>query len=101
MGLDIAIVNYRREVLGSIGDPKNFLHRLLPPEDENSDSLLAKIDWYGETVFNYLQMKRFLAEWDRLVGSAQTPEEQHLLAAVKSLAIRCQKDRELLRFVGD
>ena len=101
MGLNIVLVNYNGEKLESISDPKNFLHRALPPADEDSESLLAKIDWYGDTFFNYLQMRRFLAEWDRLSGRAETPEEHELVVGVGRLAARCQKDRGILKFVGD
>ncbi|MGH9684130.1 MAG: hypothetical protein ACRD4S_11040 [Candidatus Acidiferrales bacterium] len=101
MGLGIALVNFTGEVLDRIDDPDNFLHRLLPPADEESDSVLSKIDWYGDTYFNYLQMKRFLKEWDQLAERAKTPEEQALMTAVRTLAFHCQNDRDILRFVGD
>ena len=60
MGLDIVLTDFNGESLESVGDPKNFLHRLLPPGDEASESVLAKIDWYGDTYFNYIQIKWFL-----------------------------------------
>jgi hypothetical protein len=101
MGLGIALVDCNGQILDRVGDPRNFLHRLLPPADEESESLVAKIDWYGDTYFNYLQMKRFLVEWDWLATRARTPEEQALIAAVRNLAVRCQKDRDILRFIGD
>lgn len=101
MGLGIALVDFRGEILERVDDTKNFLHRLLPPADDESASVLAKIDWYGDTYFNYLQMKRFLTEWQQLVERAQTPEEQALVTAVRGLALRCQSDRNMLRFIGD
>jgi hypothetical protein len=101
MGLNVALVNYKCERLESVGDPKNFLHKLLPPVNEDSDSLLAKIDWYGDTYFNYLQMKRFLEEWDQLSKRTQNQEEQSLVEGVRNLAMLCQKDRNVLKFIGD
>ena len=101
MGLGIALVDFKCEVLDRIDDPHNLLHRLLPPADEGSSQLLAKIDWYGDTYFNYLQMKDFLGEWDQLAQSAKTLEERTLVDEVRRLAVRCQKDREILRFIGD
>jgi hypothetical protein len=101
MGLGIALIDFKCEVLDRVDDPRNFLHRLLPPADEDSAELLAKIDWFGDTYFNYLQMKNFLGEWDRLGRSARTPEEETLLEQVRCLAVRCQLDREILRFIGD
>jgi len=101
MGLNIVVTDYTGETFEKIDDPKNILHRLLPPSDEESASLLAKIDWYGDTYFNYLQMRRFLGEWDQLEQRAQTPEENELVEGVRRLAERCQQDRSLLRFIGD
>jgi hypothetical protein len=101
MGLDIALMDCNGKIVDTIGDPKNFLHRLLPSADEESDSLLSKIDWYGGTYFNYLQMRRFLAEWEELAMRTQTPEERVLVASIRSLAIRCQSDRSILKFIGD
>ena len=101
MGLDIVLTDCNGEPMESIGDPKNFLHKVLPPADEAPDSVLAKIDWYGDTYFNYLQIKRFLEEWDQLEQRAESSEEKALIVAVRRLAVRCQNDRGLLRFIGD
>lgn len=104
MGLGIAIVDFVGEILDRVDDPHNFLHRLLPPASEESDSMLSKVDWYGDTYFNYLQMKRFLAEWDEMAGRAKTPEERGLISGVRKLAVRCREDRgnvNVLRFIGD
>src|SRR5579863_2156232 len=101
MGLGIVVTDYSGKVFDRIGDPKNFLHKLLPAADEDSAALLTKIDWYGDTYFNYIQMKRFIEEWDELEHRAQRPEERELVDGVKCLAIRCQRDRNLLRFIGD
>jgi len=104
MGLGIVLMDFLGEILDRVDDTGNFLHRALPPADDESESTLAKIDWYGDTYFNYLQMKRFLAEWHQLAQLAQlaqTPDEQALVAAVNGLAHRCQRDRGLLRFIGD
>lgn len=101
MGLNIVLIDFNGKPIESIDDPKNFLHRLLPPSDEASDSMLAKIDWYGDTYFNYLQMKRFLEEWDRLEQGTESSEDKILISALRRLALRCQQDRCLLRFIGD
>jgi len=62
MGLDITLLDCNGKTLETVGDPHNYLHKLLPTADEDSDSLLSKVDWYGDTQFNYLQMKKFLEE---------------------------------------
>ena len=101
MGLNIVLTDCNGKVLERIDDPKNLLHKLLPPADEASESVLAKIDWYGDTYFNYLQAKRFLEEWDQLKQPAESSEEKTLIVSVRQLAVRCQNDRTLLRFIGD
>jgi hypothetical protein len=101
MGLNIVLTDCNGKVLERIDDPKNLLHKLLPPADEASESVLGKIDWYGDTYFNYLQAKRFLEEWDQLKQHAESSEEKTLIVSVRQLAVRCQNDRALLRFIGD
>ena len=99
MGLTVELTDCNGKSLAEICDPKNLLHRLLPPANELSDSTLAKIDWYGDTCFNYLQIARFLAEWDQM--DAKTVEEKELIHGVRNLARRCREERGLLRFIGD
>jgi len=101
MGLNIVLTDCNGEPIERIDDLKNVLHKLLPPADEASASVLAKIDWYGDTYFNYLQIKRFLEEWDQLEQRAESSEEKALIVALRRLAVRCQSDRALLRFIGD
>lgn len=101
MGLSIVRTDYSGKVFERVDDPKNHLHRFLPPSDEDSASLLAKIDWYGDTYFNYLQLKLFLQEWDQLEQLAQAPDEVEMVDAVQRLAKQCREDRTLLRFIGD
>jgi hypothetical protein len=101
MGLSIVLTDYSGKIFERVDDPKNFLHKLLPPCDEESGSMLTKIDWYGDTYFNYLQIKRFLAEWDQLQQRTDSPEENELVVGVRRMATQCMEDRALLRFIGD
>lgn len=102
MGICIALTNEAGENLELVSDDKNVLHRLLPGPDDDSNPMLGSVDWYGDTVFNSVQMKRFTPEWDRLGERASTPEEKALLSAVKALAQRCEGEVHLyLKFIGD
>jgi hypothetical protein len=101
MGLSVILTNCNGELIERLDDSKNFMHRLLPASSETSDAALAKIDWYGDTYFNYLQITRFLQEWEQLEQRAESSEEKAVVAGVRQLAIRCHKDRGLLRFIGD
>jgi hypothetical protein len=101
MGFDINLETERGEVLATVSDPTNLLHRLL----ERSFSLepvLEEIDWYGDTVFNRLQIPRLLSSWETLVSQCQNPSELEIADRVKALAIRCREGvHTYLKFVGD
>ena len=101
MGLEIALEDERGRKLDCVGDPKNFLHRLLEPY-QGKDSVLAEIDWYGDTTFNHLQIARFLSSWEAIIQAAKTPEEIQLLEMIKMLADQCESGIHLyLKFIGD
>src|SRR4051812_16087508 len=102
MGLDVELQDERGETLASTSDPKNLLSGLLPSSDDQACPFLASIDPYGDTVFNRLQMNRFLSEWAGVVMKAQTSEETALVSAIETLARRCRDEIHLyLKFIGD
>jgi hypothetical protein len=100
-GFDINLESQRGEVLATVGDPKNFLHRLLE-QSLADEPLLAEIDWYGDTVFNRLQIPRFLSHWQVVAGQAKSLDEAKIVEDVRELAVRCEGSVHLyLKFVGD
>jgi hypothetical protein len=102
MGLTINLENERGKVLGSVVDPKNALHRLLREEGLQASCCLRFIDWYGDTIFNRLQMQLFLPEWTDLADHAISEEERQIIADVALLAKECRDDvHRYLRFKGD
>lgn len=102
MGLKVALETERGGPIEEVGDPTNLLHRLLPSYDDVSSQFLRFIDWYGDTVFNRLQMEGFIAEWKKLSSKAQTVAEKELLSRVESLARRCQNEPHLyVKIYGD
>jgi hypothetical protein len=89
-------------VTNEVLDPGDLLHRLLPPHDDASYQCLRFIDWYGDTVFNRLQIPVFLEEIARTRQTAHGVEERRLLDSISELAEHCQKDVHLyLKFYGD
>jgi len=101
MGFDINLESERGEVLATVADPKNLLHRLIE-RSAPDEPLLEEIDWYGDTVFNRLQMPRFLSHWQIVAGHAKTSDELKIVEDVKELAVRCGGSVHLyLRFEGD
>jgi hypothetical protein len=102
MGLSVVLETESGEEVERVDDPGNVLHRLLPGADDRSFSLLRFIDWYGDTVFNQLQMESFRSEWERLDKNGESLEEKALLDRVDELARRSQQEPHLyLKFYGD
>ena len=101
MGFDISLEKEHGEVLATVTDPKNFLHRLLERAVAD-EPLLAEIDWNGDTVFNRLQIPRFLSIWQKLAKYSKSPEEVKLVDEVTALGKRCESGIHLyLKFIGD
>jgi hypothetical protein len=102
VGLGIELQDEFGGTVDSLADPKNLLTRLLPPVLDDSYPMLGSIDRYGDTVFNNLQMKRFLLEWADVVMKAGTSEERDVVQKIGELANRCQQEvHRYLKFIGD
>jgi hypothetical protein len=102
MGLGISLQDELGTELDTVIDPKNLLGKLLPEQDDPAHPMLGSIDFYGDTVFNRMQMGRFLAEWADIAAKAGTLEEKTLVTTVGELARRCQDGVHLyLKFIGD
>ena len=102
MGLEIELQDEWGGRLDTIADPKNFLGRLLPQNDDPLHPILAAIDSYGDTVFNRMQMPRFLSEWSAISAKVQSREEQELISKIAVMAQRVRDEVGLyLKFVGD
>jgi hypothetical protein len=103
MGLDIQLQDEFGGQIDSILDPKNLLPGLLPPDEKiEAYPMLSGIDLYGDTVFNRLQMPRFLSEWAEVASNARTEEERKLVLDIQELARRCSDDvHKYLKFIGD
>ncbi len=102
MGLVVELQTEDGTAVARVEDPTNILHKLLPSADDNSSVCLRFIDWYGDTVFNRLQMEGFLAEWRRLRKPELSSEAEELLTRIEVLARRCRSEPHFyLKFVGD
>ena len=101
MGLEIVLQTESGAKIDSVADP-NYLGKLLPPIHDERHSLLGGIDPYGDTVFNGIQIRRFLLEWEAVSSNAVTTEERELVSKIEGLALRCRDEVHLyIRFVGD
>lgn len=102
MGITVVLETENGEGLETLEDPTNVLHRVLPAHDDPTFAYLGCIDLYGDTVINYLQASRFLAEWTRLRERTHSPAEQDLCDMIQKLAERLGVERHLyLKFYGD
>jgi hypothetical protein len=64
--------------------------------------MLRHIDEYGDTVFNRLQMREFLEEWDRLTQTLTNSDQRRIALGIRQLAEKCQREPQTyLRFIGD
>ncbi len=94
--------NGRVEEVADIKPPYTLGKLLHSVEADPSYPYLGYIDPYGDTIFNRLQLKPFLEEWDRLYKKARTDEERIAMDRVKKLALKCLESvHTYLKFVGD
>lgn len=64
--------------------------------------LLNFVDWYGDTIFNRLQIPQFLSEWARLADSARAQGAWDLFSTIAAMAGRCGEEvHTYLKFRGD
>lgn len=103
MGLEIRLQDEFGGQIESVIDPMNLLPVLLPNDGESDGyPLLAGIDLYGDTIFNRLQIPRFLNEWARVASKAGTEQDLKLVSEIDRLARRCAENVHwYLKFIGD
>jgi hypothetical protein len=102
MGITALLVTESGEILDQAGDPMNHLHRLLPGPEDPAYVLVNFIDWYGDTIFNRLQMPRFVVEWARLRDAAVSIGAADLHSRVIAMTERCNAEVHVyLKFQGD
>jgi hypothetical protein len=56
------------------------------PFGDESFPLLQFVDEYGNTIFNGLQMRQFIKEWELIMSRAETQEEIDYLLHLRYLA---------------
>jgi hypothetical protein len=79
------------------------LRRVMAAAENRSDLVwIETIDPYGDTVFNRMQIPKFLEEWMILSSEASTDIERRTMDDVRALAEFClEKPHRYLRFCGD
>jgi hypothetical protein len=101
LAIEVALQDERCEVRAIVHDPQNLMPKLLE-RSLADDPFLTQIDWYGDTVFNRIQMSRFLLAWKVLAERTQNNEEAKLVDEIRQLAEQCESGVHLyLKFIGD
>lgn len=102
MGLRVVLADEKGTEIESADDPTNILHRILPSIDDKTFFCLNRIDWYGDTTFNRLQIADFRQELERLIKGSAASNELALLKRISHFAARCQSEPHLyVKFYGD
>ena len=103
MGIHVSLRNEKGvAVKPELINKTGLLQRIIPPISDDSFSCLRFIDWHGFTIFNNLQMKSFIAEWDRVDTQQFSEQDQEHLSKVRAMAIECRDKVHLyLWFRGD
>lgn len=103
MGMNAQLVSERGEVIEDVADEQNRLHPLIESvTDYDSTHCLQYMDPYGDTIFNSLQLPRFLDEWKMVMELAVAQEDKDLASSVQRLALLAEEEIHMyLRFVGD
>ena len=101
MALTIALEDASGRTVKEVYDTHNVLLRL-EREDGGDFICLRYIDPWGDTVFNTLQMKPFLAELERIMSHTKSEWELSVLQSILQLARKCDTEIGLyLKFYGD
>jgi hypothetical protein len=102
MGITTILQREDGTELGVIEDPSNVLHHILPADDDERYFYVNQIDWYGDTIFNYLQGVRLLKEWLTLEAKAQEAEALRVFIGIGNLIQILTTERHAyLKFIGD
>jgi hypothetical protein len=103
MGLRVVLEDEQGREIESVEDPANILHQVLPSPDDNTFCYLNRIDWYGDTTFNRLQIADIRQELERLIKAPSTgPNAVSLLERIGEFAVRSQSEPHLyVKFYGD
>jgi len=100
--MTVLIVDENGSLVEQTGDPQNHLHRILANVGADDFLLLKDVDWYGDTIFNRLQMTRFISEWRMLRNLAVAYGAEAIHTKIEGMASRCAQEVHVyLKFQGD
>lgn len=102
MGITAIVERESGDAIDSLGDPHNILHRVLPEQADQTFRHLNCIDWYGNTIFNRIQIPEVRRELQRLAAGLNDGAELALIEQLDALAAQALSGVHLyLKFYGD
>jgi hypothetical protein len=102
LGIDIILERGKGDIVESVSDPTNTFHRVLPPLENKNFCCINRIDQYGNTVFNRLQVKDVRNELLMLLNNMQDANLSTFIGQIVELTKRVEAEPHLyLKFVGD
>ena len=103
MAMSAQLVSERGEVVEEVFDEQGRLSALIESVPQyDSTHCIQYMNPYGDTIFNSMQLTRFLDEWKMVEAQAATQEEKDLVAAVQRLALLAEDENHMyIKFVGD
>jgi hypothetical protein len=102
MAINIRLEGENGNCIEEVIDDPHLIQNHWNEIKEFSSRCICFIDWYGDTVFNNMQMDSFIEEWHKLGEVVTRKDEKDIIDAVEKIANKCKKGVHLyLKFYGD
>jgi hypothetical protein len=102
MGLLVKLQAEDGVALETVEDRRNLLHRVLPGTENGEYHWASTIDFYGDTTFNYLQVRKLRGEWRKILEASDDADTRQILTRIDELLERCASGVHLyVKFSGD
>lgn len=103
MAIDVGIWTGDVVTHGDVDSWADASHVVAPEmyDDEKTFPLLSGIDPYGNTIFNQVQIPRFITELERRLEAFDPGPRRRSVERVLALARDCRGAHKYLVFVGD
>lgn len=102
MGIEVELQNERCNSISETVHDSEVLAQILSDLDDSASICLRFIDPYGNTIFNSIQARILLVEWDTLKQAFSEHNAEEQWAKTRALIIRCSEEMHTyIKFIGD
>ncbi len=103
MGITVVLQDERDiNISKTVLDPEEVIIHSLPDFTDITYSCIRFIDPYGDTIFNTLQARIIIKEWDKIKHSFSERNAETLWTDIHKLIVRCSEEpHTYLKFIGD